>query len=146
MNKFFALCGLAALFGGAALTGCSNTADGVSKDAENAGTAVKEGADRVASATEKATEDAVNAGKKAGENVTGAVQVTPDVKAALLADSELNNTANKIDVDTADKVVHLKGHVMSNELKKKAGEIAEKTIKDAGGTDTVMNELVVEKH
>ena len=145
MNKLFALTGLVALFG-AALTGCSKTAEGVEQDASNVGDAAAKGAKKAANAVDNATEGAVKATEKAGENAAGALAVTPMVKNAIVADASLNDTTNKIDVDTADGVVHLKGHVTSNDLKKKATEIAQKALTDGGKTDKLSNELTVEKH
>lgn len=143
MNKFFALCGLAALFGGATLTGCSNTAEGAAEDSKNAAATVEKGAERAGAAVEKAAVGAEKAVEGAAQDAAGALNITPKVKEAILADSELNNTANTIDVDSADGKVHLKGEVMSNEMKKKAEEIAKKVISDNGKTDMVSNELVV---
>lgn len=156
MKKLFALTGLVALFG-ASLVGCSNTAEGAKEDAQNAATTVDHGAKKAANAVDNAATDAGkaidNAATKvgdaatdAGKNVTGALEVTPLVKNAIVADASLNDTTNKIDVDTADGVVHLKGHVTSNDLKKKATTIAEKALADNKSTDKVSNELTVEKH
>jgi predicted small secreted protein len=146
MNKFFALCGLAALFGGATLTGCQNTAQGAAEDTKQAAQTVEAGAERAASAVDKATEGAVKAADKATDNAGAALSVTPIVKAAITGDAQLNDTANHIDVDSADGVVHLKGSVTTNELKKKAEEVAQKALTDAGKTDKISNELVVGKH
>ncbi len=145
MKKLFALTGLMALFG-AALTGCGNTADGVAKDADKAGEVAADGAMKAGNAVENATEGAVKATEEAGENAAGALAITPMVKEAIVADAGLNNIANKIDVDTKDGVVYLKGHVATTELKKKATQIAEARIKEAGKTDTVKNELEVKAH
>lgn len=145
MKKLFALTGLVALFG-AALTGCGNTADGVEKDADKVGAVVADGAAKAGNAVENATEGAVKATEGAAKDAAGALAITPMVKEAIVADSALNNTANKIDVDTKDGVVYLKGHVTTTELKKKATQIAEARIKEAGKTDTVKNELTVGAH
>jgi len=49
-------------------------------------------------------------------------------------------------VDTKDGVVYLKGHVVSNDEKRLAGDIASKTVKEANSTDKVMNQLTVTSH
>ena len=157
MKKLFALTGLVALFG-AALTGCGNTANGVEKDATNAGQAVEKGVQKTGEAVEKGvqkTGEAVEKGaatvadatKDVAKDASGAMVVTPMVKSAILKDTDLGNLdKNSIDVDSADGMVHLKGHVASNELKKKATQIAEATLKENKSTDKVVNELTVEKH
>jgi len=124
------------LFGASfAAVGCQNTAEGAKQDAQNTGAAVENAADKAATATKEAT-----------GNAGDALSLTPKVKAAIVADASLNDTKNLIDVDTKDNVVYLKGHVQTNDEKKKATAIAEKTVKDAGSTDTVMNQLTVETH
>jgi predicted small secreted protein len=145
MKKFFALTGLMALFG-AALTGCSNTAEGAKEDANKAGAVVSDGANKAANAMDNAGKEVGATVKEAGKDAAGALSVTPMVKNAITADTELNDTKNLIDVDTKDGIVYLKGHVATTELKKKAFTIAEKTLKDAGKTDKVQNELVVKAH
>ena len=84
-----------------ALSGCPNTTDGISKDSKVA-------AENTAEATEKAGENAAKSAMKAGaaakelgHNVTAALEVTPRVKTALTADSELNDAKNHIDVDSS---------------------------------------------
>jgi len=83
---------------------------------------------------------------KGAENAGDALTLTPKVKAAIVANEKLNNTNNVINVDTKDNIVHLKGHVTSNDMKKLAGEVAEKAVKDSGSSDTVRNELTVASH
>ena len=125
------------------LSGCQNTADGLSKDTENAAKATAKAAAKVGEKTSKAATDANVSAKDTGGNITAALEVTPRVKAAITADPELNNAKNHINVDSKDGIVHLKGSVSSNALKAKAGAIAAKAIKDGGGTDQVMNHLLV---
>ena len=78
-----------------------------------------------------------------GQDVAGALQVTPLVKTAITADTELNDAKNSIDVDSKDGMVYLKGHVTSSALKAKATKIAQERIKENNGTDKVMNQLLV---
>ena len=66
--------------------------------------------------------------------------LTTKVKAAL-AKEEGMRSLGKINVDSADGVVTLKGKVESAEAKKKAGEVA----KQVDGVKSVKNQLTVEK-
>jgi hyperosmotically inducible protein len=65
--------------------------------------------------------------------------LTTKVKTALASDQGMKTLA-KIDVDSEDGVVTLKGKVDSAEAKKKAEEIAKKV----DGVKSVKNELKVE--
>ena len=120
---------------GTGVIGCSNTAEGVKEDTSNAG-------QKVAQATDKA----VDATKDAAKNTGEALGVTPKIKLAITSDTMLNDTRNLIDVDSKDGVVHLKGHVINNDAKKRATEVAQKAMTDAGITDKLSNELTVETH
>ena len=166
--------GAAALVLGVVLAGCQNTSEGAAKDTsqnteavkdagakaadatatavDNTAAAVKDAgaktadaaqktADRVGSAAQKATGDIAAATKNGADALT----LTPKVKAAIIADTELNNTANKINVESGDNKVVLNGNVTTDALKKKAGQIAEKAVKDAGASNTVTNNLTVSK-
>ncbi len=77
------------------------------------------------------------------KNMTAALVVTPEVKAAILHDKWLNNRKNRINVDSANNIVHLRGHVMTVTLKERAGMIAMKTLKRHHSTDRLSNELRV---
>lgn len=134
MNRLFQMSALALVLGIGAI-GCQKTAEGVSQDAQNAGAKIEQTAEK--------TGEAVSQG---AQNAGAALGMTPKVKNAITADAGLNDPKNLIDVDSTDETVHLKGHVTSNELKKKAGEIAAKTVKDANGKQTVSNELLVQSH
>jgi osmotically-inducible protein OsmY len=106
--------GAAAVF--AALTACGNTADGVKKDAENA-------ADKTAEAAASATDKTAEAAASAGNAVSGAAE-TGQVKAALLADTNLDAGDINVDTDEGKKTVTLKGTVPAESHKKLAGDIA----------------------
>src|SRR2546429_3058848 len=114
------LFGAAAFLLGTSLMGCSNTEKGLEKDAAING-------QKVSQATQKATENISPSIKEGAKNATAALEVTPKVKNAITADSQLSDKRNQIDVDSANGTVHLKGHVVNNEMKKRAGEIAQKT-------------------
>jgi len=116
---------------GFGIIGCQNTAEGVKQDAANTGAAVQTGAEKMGEAA-----------KNAGEAAT----VTPKVKSAITADSKLNDPKNLIDVDTKEGTVYLKGHVINNEEKKLAGDIAAKAVKENGSNEKIMNQLTVESH
>ena len=97
--------------------------------------------DKVESAKDKlptAQERAKNRDKVAttASNAT----LTGKVKSALAKDEGIK-TMGKIDVDSDNGVVTLKGKVDSAEAKKKAGEIAKKV----EGVKSVKNELRIEK-
>ncbi len=164
MNKIFALGAVVFLFG-AAVIGCSNTAEGAKQDAATDTSAVKDAGDRAAVATEKATDHAVAATEqaagnaavatkeaadkaavateKAGKNTSDALTLTPKVKLAIINDSELNNVKNLVNVNSGNNQVRLDGHVLTNEMKKRAGMIAQKTVKEANSPDMVENNLKV---
>jgi osmotically-inducible protein OsmY len=131
INKWLQLSALTLVVGFGAV-GCQNTAEGVAEDSSNAGKAIETGAVEAGKATQDAAKD-----------TSAALSLTPKVKNAILMDAELKDPRNEIDVDSADNVVHLKGHVTSNEMKAKAGEIAQRVLKDAGATDKLSNELQV---
>ncbi|MCW3096041.1 MAG: hypothetical protein JWL77_1659 [Chthonomonadaceae bacterium] len=118
-------------------------ADATKKAADATADATKKAADATADASKKVADATTDAAKDAGKTVTAATEVTPKVKLAIVADKDLNDTHNLINVDTKDGVVHLTGHVANNEMKKKAGMIASKTLKDMNATDKVSNELTV---
>jgi osmotically-inducible protein OsmY len=171
MKKLFALGAAMTLFAVGAI-GCQNTAEGAKQDTANNTAAVKEAgdkaavateraatetaaatkaaADRAASATEKATDRAVSATEKATDrmaaatkNAGDALSLTPKVKLALTNDSELNNTANLIDVDSKNDKVVLNGHVMTAEMKTRAEHVAKQAVQAAGSSDQVVNELSI---
>jgi osmotically-inducible protein OsmY len=114
------------------LYGCPNTAEGVKEDAAQAGQAASDAAKRAEPGVRDAAKDA-----------TAAMVLTPKVKSAIAADAGLNDTRNTINVDSADNTVHLRGHVISEDLKKRAGDIAQKVLTDGNSTDKLNNELKV---
>jgi len=134
-TRDFALALGLCLIGGFSLVGCQNTAEGMKDDANKNGAAVQNSA-----------QTAVDKTKDATANAGDALSLTPKVKAAIVADSKLNNPKNLINVDSKDGTVFLKGHVLSNEEKKLAGDIATRAVADSGSKDKVMNQLTVETH
>jgi hyperosmotically inducible protein len=72
-----------------------------------------------------------------GEQLAKNAAITGRIKASLLADKSMH--ATKINVDTVDGVVTLKGEVPAEAEKKRAEEVALKT----PGVASVNNELIV---
>ena len=133
------VCLAAAAFG---LIGCQNTAEGLKEDAAKNGPAIENAAQNTATAIKNAADKAVVSTKSAGESAT----VTPKVKSAIVGNAKLNDSRNKIDVDTKDGVVYLKGHVINNDEKRLAGDIATKAVKENGSNEKIMNQLTVTAH
>lgn len=140
-----------------AASAANDAATATKEAANNAATATKEAADKAAMATKEAADKAgevahdaavatANTAQDAGKNITAATEVTPKVKLAIQADKELNDSKNTINVDSKDGVVHLKGSVANNAMKKKAGLVAEKALKELNATDKLSNELTVTSH
>jgi osmotically-inducible protein OsmY len=130
---------------GVGVVGCQNTAEGLKQDTAKNATAVENVADKAAVATKNAAENATEKTKETAANA-GDKMMTPKVKTAIVANKTLNNPKNLINVNTDKGVVTLKGHVQSDDQKKLAGQIAEKTVKDAGSKDQVVNDLAVQPH
>lgn len=84
---------------------CSNTADGVKKDADIA------------------AEKTAQAAEKTGDAMSGAMQ-TGEVKAAIIADKRVEADDINVDTDDAKKTVTLRGSVKTQAQKDIAAEIA----------------------
>jgi len=133
-----------ALLLGLGAVGCQNTGEGIQKDAANVGQEVSQAAEKTGEAVSQAGREVSKDVKEATGDIGAATTLTPDIKNAITADAQLNDPSNLINVDSTDEVVHLKGHVTSNELKKKAGEIAQRVLNERKATNKLSNELVVE--
>ncbi len=118
--------------------GCENTAEGVKQDAakakekaaaasEEAAKQTGEAADKAGDAMKSGARDAASeAGKalgKAGKAISGAAQ-TIDVKAALMADQNLDASNIEVTTDEAAKTIVLKGTVTAASDKAAAEVIA----------------------
>ena len=132
MKRLFGL-GAAMLVIGLGAAGCSHTEEGVKQDADNMKPAIQQASENVEDAT-----------KHAAKNADAALLVTPKVKDAIIADKELNDPRNVINVNSADNVVHLKGHVASKQLKQHATDVASKALSQMNATDKLSNELTVQ--
>ncbi|MGC4042499.1 MAG: BON domain-containing protein [Armatimonas sp.] len=159
MRKVLALSALLAI-GATMLAGCPKTQEAAQQAANAGADAASSAGKAAAGAAQGAANSAADAGKAAGaaadnagaaamngmanaaKGVTGALD-TAKIKGAIVADAALNDPANEINVDVTDKAVFLKGHVKNNDLKKKAGEIATKQVKEAGSSLEVKNTLLV---
>ena len=116
----------------ALVSGCSNTEDGLKKDASDN--------------SQKTADQAQNlrrGAEEAGKDIGAATLLTPKVKMAITADKRLNDAKNLIDVSSTDDKVTLEGHVTSSELKTLAGEIAAKAVKDSNALQTIENKLEI---
>ena len=119
--------GIAVLCGG--LIGCAKTAEGLAED------------------TEKNTETASKEVNEALDDVgkAGAPLLTPRLKTAITSDVQLNDSRNRIDVDTTSETVTISGEVYSEEMKIRAEEVVRAEMKQAEANQTLKNVLVVKK-
>ena len=131
---------------GTGVVGCNKTAEGVADD-------TKENAKAVDDTAKKAGQEVKDTAVKAGDTVKEGVAnladatITPKVKAAIVADPELGKDGNAvINVDTHDNKVILRGHVKTNEMKKKAEDLAKKFLTEGKYTNEVVNTLTVDTH
>jgi len=138
--------GLCVSSAGFGLVGCQNTVAGLKEDTDKNAPVIENAAEKAVDATKRAAQTADEKLKSTTANAGDAANLTPKVKSAIVANSKLNDPKNLINVDTKDGVVFLKGHVASNDEKKLAGDIAAKTVQNAGSKDTVMNQLTVTSH
>jgi len=90
-----------------------------------------------------AVEGAVEATADFTTDATMSATVTPAVKSAIIADPDLNDPDNTIDVSCKDRTVYLTGHVESPALKARAGELAKGWLEKSAAPDDVklVNEL-----
>jgi len=146
LGRFTLAVGLSIFCAGFGLVGCQHTVEGLKEDTNKNAPVIENAAEKAVDATKRAAATADEKLKNTTANSGDAANLTPRVKSAIVADSKLNNPKNLINVDTKDGVVYLKGHVVSNDEKRLAGDIAAKTVKDAGSNDKVMNQLTVASH
>lgn len=95
--------------------------------------------DKVGAAVEAAAEATADFATDATMSAT----VTPAIKSAIIADPDLNDPDNKIDVSCKDRTVFLTGHVATPQMKSRAGEIAKGWLEKSAAPDDVrlVNEL-----
>lgn len=117
MKRFMTVGFAAAL---AVVAACSNTADGMKKDADNA------------------ADDAAQATSSVGASIDAAAE-TADVKSALIADTRIDAGDINVDTNKDTKTVTLNGTVPADSMKTLAEEVA----KDKAPDWTVINNLTV---
>lgn len=76
-------------------------------------------------------------------NVTAAAELTPAVKAAIVASPILNDSANQIDVDSNATTVTLSGTVKTADMKTEAGKVAQTILDKMKATQKLENNLQV---
>jgi hyperosmotically inducible periplasmic protein len=111
-------------------------------DAEKAGEKIKEGAEKTGEAVKDAAKEVKREAKPAAKEVGEAVDATKqhlDVKAALLADKNVDASHIDIDVNKDTKVLYLRGTVPTAAQKAAAERIA----RDKADGFAVRNELTV---
>lgn len=137
---------LAAVVG---LSACSRE----NPDAQQAANTVERKTEQAAATAERKTEQAAATAERKTEQVAASAErqmeragaafddatVTAKVKAALIADDSLKGLS--IDVDTSQNVVTLRGTVATDDLKRRAEQVA----RGLEGVKEVKNELMVKK-
>src|ERR1044071_589607 len=111
-------------------------------DAEKAGEKIKEGAEKTGEAVKDAAKEVKHDAKPVAKDVGETVDATKqhlDVKAALLADKNVDASHIDIDVNKEAKVLYLRGTVPTAAQKAAAERIA----RDKADGFTVRNELTV---
>ena len=111
-------------------------------DAEKAGEKIKEGAEKTGEAVKDAAKEVKHEAKPAAKEVGETVDATKqhlDVKAALLADKNVDASHIDIDVNKDTKVLYLRGTVPTAAQKAAAERIA----RDKADGFAVRNELTV---
>jgi hypothetical protein len=69
--------------------------------------------------------------------------LTPKIKSAIIANPILNDPNNLIDVMTEGGTVYLRGHVVSEEAKSEATQIAQQVLDESESKFPLVNELEV---
>ncbi len=69
--------------------------------------------------------------------------MTPKIKSAIIANPILNDPDNLVDVETSGETVYLRGHVVSQEAKNEATQIAQRVLDEADSKFQLVNELEV---
>jgi osmotically-inducible protein OsmY len=132
---------------GTAGRAADKTKEATKNAADKTGDAAKKAADKTGDAAKKAADKTEDAAKKAGQatkdaavktkDVTADASITAAVKTKLLADPKVGGL--KIDVDTKDNVVTLRGNVKTIAEKEEALRLARTTT----GVKSVVDNLIV---
>lgn len=119
-------------FASVILTGCSSTSAGMKEDAEANG---KKMSSEAGSLSENIS--------GTGRDINAAMMLTPKITSAINDNQKAENDKNKIDVSSTEEKVILTGHVVSEERKAKAEELALGILRDNNAKQTLENKLVV---
>ncbi len=114
------------------LIGCSNTGEGIKED--------------VQAGSKNASEAARDVGQSASEqsrDLSAATMLTPKIKTAITADKLLNDSMNRIDVDSTSEEIILSGYVTSTTLKILASEITQQVLNENNAKQKIINNLSV---
>lgn len=114
------------------LIGCSNTGEGIKED--------------VQAGSENASEAARDVGQSASEqsrDLSAATMLTPKIKTAITADKLLNESMNRIDVDSTSEEIILSAYVTSTTLKILASEITQQVLNENNAKQKIINNLSV---
>lgn len=130
--RILTMTAVGALVAAVALAGCSKT------DQQDAKNTAREAVATVEQKAKEVGHDATNAAAKMGDKIDDAV-ITTSVKAELAKDSKLS--ALKINVDTANGRVALKGTAPSTAAREQATMLAQ----NVKGVTSVDNQLTVQQ-
>lgn len=92
---------------------------------------------------EGSAENTVDTVGEAARDAAAATTLTPDIKAAIVANDSLNDPSNLINVESTDEKVVLEGYVRSQEQKDLAEQIARKTLLERNAKQVIENKLEV---
>jgi hyperosmotically inducible periplasmic protein len=109
--------------GDKAADGARKAGDKIEDGADRAGDKIEDGADRAGDKTARGADKAGDKAESAGDAVSAAAQTTM-VKAALVADKNVDASRIDVDTDGGTKTVMLKGSVPSAAMKTTAERIA----------------------
>ena len=110
--------------------------------AQKAADATKNGAKMAGEAVSGAAKNAADATKAAGDKI----ELTPKVKAALIADKSIDASNLNVDTMTDTKTVVIKGTVGSADKKSRITQVAQKALADTSEGKagyTIKNEVTV---
>ncbi len=117
-----------AMFG---VIGCDDTAEGMKEDTQQNTEAAKEAGEEAVENTKEATED------------ISATTLTARIKSAIVANPVLNDPGAVIDVESTGDYVALNGHVISQEQKDEAEQMAKQVLDETGAKQELRNNLEI---
>lgn len=111
--------------------GCDDTAAGMKEDTAENTEAAREAGEEAVEETKEATED------------VAATTLTTRIKSAIVANPVLNDPGAVIDVESTGDYVALNGHVISQEQKDEAEQMAQQVLDETGATQELRNNLEI---